>query len=77
MDLSWEYINRSQTHDCKVGTEAAQFLKKEEINGIFVAMQPVSNHLGLVEETPFPQRQVSDIEPNHTTYMIGGANLAL
>jgi hypothetical protein len=38
VDRSWEYINRSQTHECGIGTEAAQFLEKEYINGIFVAV---------------------------------------
>ncbi len=32
-------INRSlQTHECGIGTEAAQFPEKEYINGIFVAV---------------------------------------
>jgi hypothetical protein len=38
VDQSWEYINRSQTHECG-GTEAAQFPEKEYINGIFLAVQ--------------------------------------
>ncbi len=31
----WEYINRSQTHECdvEIGTEAAQFPEKVYING--------------------------------------------
>ncbi len=28
VDRSWEYINRSQTHECGNGTEAAQFPEK-------------------------------------------------
>ncbi len=32
MDRSWEYINRSQTHEC--GNEATQFPEKEYLNGI-------------------------------------------
>ncbi len=42
VDRSWEYINRSQTHEClnvEIGTEAAQFPEKEDINGIFLAVQ--------------------------------------
>ncbi len=32
MDRSWEYINRSQTHECRNwGSEAAQFLEKKYI----------------------------------------------
>ncbi len=38
MDKSWEYINRSQTMDVKIRTEAAQFPGKEYINGIFLAV---------------------------------------
>jgi hypothetical protein len=30
--------NRSQTHECRIGTEAAQFPEKEYINGIAVAV---------------------------------------
>ncbi len=39
VDRSWEYINRSQAHECGKGTEAAQRLFWEYINGIFVAVQ--------------------------------------
>jgi hypothetical protein len=39
VDRSWEYINRSQTHECEIGTEAAQFPEKEYINGILVAVR--------------------------------------
>ncbi len=36
MDRSWEYINRSQTNECGIfGTETAQFLFWEYINGLF------------------------------------------
>jgi hypothetical protein len=38
VDRSWEYINRSQTN-VEIGTEAAQVLEKEYINGIFVAVK--------------------------------------
>ncbi len=38
MDRSWEYINRSQTHNVEIGAEAAQFPEKKYINGIAVAM---------------------------------------
>jgi hypothetical protein len=41
VDRSWEYINRSQTHECgnwEIGTEAAQSLFWGYINGIFVAV---------------------------------------
>jgi hypothetical protein len=30
VDRSWEYINRSQTHECGNGTEAAQFQEKDK-----------------------------------------------
>ncbi len=39
MDRSWEFINRSQTHKCGIGNEAAQFPGKEYINGIFLAVE--------------------------------------
>ncbi len=39
MDRSWEYINRSQTHE--IGTDAAQLPEKEYINGIFSVVQGV------------------------------------
>ena len=38
VDRSWEYINRTQTHECGNGTEAAQFLFWDYTNGIFVAV---------------------------------------
>jgi hypothetical protein len=38
VDRSWEYIKRSQTHECGIGAEAAQFPEKEYINGIAVAV---------------------------------------
>ncbi len=38
MDRSWEYINRSQTHECVNWNEAAQFPEKEYINWIFLAV---------------------------------------
>ncbi len=43
MDPSWEYINRSQTHDVhvEIKTEAAQFPEKEYINEIFVAVYSI------------------------------------
>ena len=34
VDWSWEYINRSQTHELEFGTEAVPFPEKEYINGI-------------------------------------------
>jgi hypothetical protein len=42
VDRSWEYINRSQTHE--IGTEAAEFPEKEYINGIFLAVQQKRAH---------------------------------
>ncbi len=40
MDRSWEYINRSETHDnVETGAEAAQFPEKEYINEISVSVQ--------------------------------------
>ncbi len=39
VDQSWEYINRSQKHmNMEIGSEAAQFPEKEDINGIFLAV---------------------------------------
>jgi hypothetical protein len=35
------YIYRLQTHEFRIGTEFAQFLEKEYINGIFVAVCPI------------------------------------
>ncbi len=37
MDRSWEYVNRSQTHE-EIGIEAAKFPEKEDINEIFIAV---------------------------------------
>jgi hypothetical protein len=37
VDRPWEYMNRSQTHECG-STEAAQFPEKEHITGIFFAV---------------------------------------
>jgi hypothetical protein len=28
VDQFWEYLNRSQTHECEIRTEAAQFTEK-------------------------------------------------
>ncbi len=44
MDRSWEYINRSETHEIGNGAEAALFPEKEDINGIAVAMRKVRNN---------------------------------
>jgi hypothetical protein len=38
VDRSWEYINRSQTHECGIGAEAMLFPEKEYINGTAVAV---------------------------------------
>jgi hypothetical protein len=38
VDRSWDYINRSQTHDVEIGTEAPLFPEKEYISGIFLAV---------------------------------------
>jgi hypothetical protein len=38
VDQFWEYINHLQTHECGIGTKAAQFLFWQHINGIFVAV---------------------------------------
>ncbi len=38
VDRSWEYINRSQTHECGYWAEAARFPEKEYINGIAFAV---------------------------------------
>jgi hypothetical protein len=32
------HINRSQTHECEIGAEAALFPEKEYISGIFFAV---------------------------------------
>jgi hypothetical protein len=41
VDQSWEYVyvNRSQTVNVEIGAKAAQFLEKEYINGIILAVQ--------------------------------------
>jgi hypothetical protein len=44
VDRSWEYINRSQTHECGIGTEAVQFSFCEYIKGIFVAVYTCTKH---------------------------------
>jgi hypothetical protein len=49
VDLSWECINRSQTHECgfhivETEAEAAQFPEKEYINGILVAVCYAAGH---------------------------------
>jgi hypothetical protein len=36
--VSWEYINRSQKHECGIGTKATQFLIWEFTNRIFFAV---------------------------------------
>jgi hypothetical protein len=38
VDRSWEYINRSQTHEVEIGAKAAQFPEKEYINRIAFAV---------------------------------------
>ncbi len=39
MDRSWEYINRSQTHECgNCGADAELFPEKEYIDRIAVAV---------------------------------------
>ncbi len=38
VDRSWDYINRSKTHECGNRAEAALFPEKEYISGIFVAV---------------------------------------
>jgi hypothetical protein len=38
-DRSWGYIKRSETHECGIGIEAAQFPEKENINCIFIAVR--------------------------------------
>jgi hypothetical protein len=38
LELSWEYINRSQTYECVnvgIGTEATRFPEKECINALY------------------------------------------
>ncbi len=54
VDRSWDYINRSQTHELGIGADAALFPEKEYISGIFVAVYMTSL---------FPPREslVSDI----------------
>ncbi len=44
VNRSWEYINRSQTHECGNWAEAAQFPEKEYINGIAVAVHKADHH---------------------------------
>jgi hypothetical protein len=39
MERSWEYTDRSQTHECGNWTEAAQFLFCEYINRNFFAVR--------------------------------------
>jgi hypothetical protein len=46
VDWSWEYKNRSQTHDVEIGAEAALFPEKEYINGNAVAVCQYKASLG-------------------------------
>ncbi len=51
VDRSWDYINRSQTHECgNWEIEAAQFPEKEFINGVFVAVHLMFTSSGMTWE---------------------------
>ncbi len=64
MNQSWkEYRNRSQTHECGIGTEAAQFTGKEYINGIFLSvyvMDSKQEHK-IIKQESFILRQMFSI----------------
>jgi hypothetical protein len=51
VDRSWEYINRSQTHECGNGDWAVQFPEKEYVIGIFVAVQVAQTMLAWIWQT--------------------------
>ncbi len=51
---TWDYINRSHTHECGIRAEAALFPEKEYISGIFVAAWNEKKHLALQMTTVFP-----------------------
>jgi hypothetical protein len=60
---TWEYLDRSQTHDVNVeiGTEAAQFLSWDYINPNFLAMWDGQEEMWMRGRRAFLKPRLGDI----------------